>query len=662
MRLRVGGVHLCFSILLAIFLLSDALTGWASLIPPAHAAALTPFSSPQASMTFQQFLKEGRPAPKVTPSAPRTSPPASILSKGKGPALSQLPPHAEPATMHPLTFSLTPSFQAGSVSVKPLDMVGSDQRLEVQIRPGLLDLSQATVATGGAPTGTLTLHVTQIHGHFVGSTSVLGTYTLQLDDAQGHVVTGARLRTPITFLYHYQLSEMQRMDLDPGRLFLTWPSEVSAARQAHQPTAAFIIPLHNDPATHTLTAQSTVLGPQFDVGGGDTTEQSPPTPHLASVQGNAGQLSYSYPLTVAPGPPGTTPALTLTYNSGSTNARTGVSSPSNDVGDGWSLTLGSISAAQYPSGSAQTGTWYALNDVDNTSDRLVPNGSPGAFVTEHLTALKVQQIQENGQPCFHVWAGDGAYSEYGCTTDSLQYHTDSNGTRTNYRWDLDSLVPPNEGSADRYLRVSYEQDIVTISGHVTIRDAVMKQITYGVQGGSVAGTVDFTYLAPFTNGTWTTAYRYGSNYHCTPLVSTPLRCDDPLDYPGGLTAPTVMSTFSLQTVTSYVGDDSSATRKAASYSFSYNESSFLHGWDDYTQIQEYMSGTHQLTSVVPTMYLGGTAHPLKPLQLGYSSALMDSYSDQSEKILNGTQNYSVQIYGQYLTSYVDTNTGVGATI
>lgn len=103
---------------------------------------------------------------------------------------------------------------------------------------------------------------------------------------------------------------------------------------------------------------------RFDVGGGDPQNQSPPAPHFASVQGNAGQLSYSYPLQVPPGPAGVAPQLSLNYSSSDPNQRHSITSTANNTGDGWSLSSGSITADIYPTSPTPT-TWYFISGVAN---------------------------------------------------------------------------------------------------------------------------------------------------------------------------------------------------------------------------------------------------------------------------------------------------------
>ncbi|MBA2288281.1 MAG: hypothetical protein H0W02_22630, partial [Ktedonobacteraceae bacterium] len=524
-------MHLCFSVLLAIFLLSDVLTGWATLIPAAHAAALAPPTA-QSQVTFQQFLKLSQKQHQTTPFAfPRQVPQSRNTAGEKLSDPTKLPPSAEPATMTPLSQPLTTSFLASTTGGTPLVLKSSDQRLEVQIPSGALDVSQASIAGGSKPGGALTLHVSQLHGHFAGQVSMLGSYSMQVVDAAGHPVTGIRLRTPVAFVYHYQPSEIALLGLDPDRLLMSWPDLTFAARQAHQSFSAFTIPLHNDARTHTLTGQSTVLGSGiFDVGGGDPANQSPPTPHFASMQGNSGQLTYSYPLSVPPGPPGTTPDLTLTYSSQSTNERHSQAAPTGSMGEGWALSMGAITADQYPSTSAGRGTWYFISGVDHVSDRLISND--GAFFqTEHISNLRVHLFTPSGrtQPCFQVWDTTGAYYEFGCTNDSLQYHI-VNGTRTNYEWDLNHVTPANEGPGTdhRSITVSYLQDMTSAG----VRSSALKQIVYGTStGNQVAGTIDFFYWAPYAQSPWTQSYDTVSGYYGNGGIcpSTPApthrRCD-----------------------------------------------------------------------------------------------------------------------------------------
>ncbi len=632
-----------------------------------------------AHLTLQQFLREGQPNPLYRQpfTFPRMPPPVH-LAKGEQLAdLQHLPPSAEPPTMKPLQVTLSSAFLTGSspaptTSPTPtatptgtpsasgtLDLLSSDQRLEVQIAPASFDLSQAKTVQGTPlPAGSsLILTISQVHGTFVGQIDVLGQYTVQITDAQGVAVQGIHLKQPISILFHYDPQVIADLGLDPGRLLLVWPQQIAAARAAHQPWNAYALLMHNDARTHTLSAQSNVLvNGTLLTATGSPDNASPPRPNLASAQGNSGQLSYAYPLTVAPGPLGTVPQLVLSYASATTNGRHNHASPAPDFGEGWSLSLGAISASEYPSNSAGgAATWYSLSGVDGISDLLVPtpNSNPVSYITEHGSQLKIVQSSANGQPCFQAWDPSGNEYLFGCTSDSLQYYTDSSGTRHNYEWDLEKLIPANEGPGTdgRYLSVSYEQDKASSNGYTTIRDAVIKQIIYG-DGTTVSGTVDFSYQGPYNDGSWVSKY----------TSSDGLRSDDPVNDSGGLNAPLVMATFTPVSVTSYVGSDSGG-QKDSRYSFSFSDSGYASCWDDYTQLPMYCAGEHLLQSVTPTVYQNGTGHQLPGLVVGYSAKLEDSYYDTTQPLPSDPNlHYNVATYWQYLNSYDDLATGVGATI
>ena len=177
----LGRSWLVLTLVLGLLMLSQMLSNWSLLIQPAaYAAGLgTPASAP-SNMTFQQFLKQGRAdkvyhGPLIRP-ADKNAVPGSAQKHFTD--YSQLPPSAEPATMKTFSQPLTAAFLAGSAGTTALDLNGSDGRLEVQIPPGALDLSHATVSGGGSPSGALTLQMSQISGHSVGQVNRLGSYPL----------------------------------------------------------------------------------------------------------------------------------------------------------------------------------------------------------------------------------------------------------------------------------------------------------------------------------------------------------------------------------------------------------------------------------------------------------------------------------------------------
>ncbi len=674
---------------MSLLVCAGLLGSWSAFFRPNNTANAQQASSTPPSFTFQQFLKQGPQATPVKKGPPShyPQPPKKVASSSKTTTPSTNPvtlrPSAGPATMQPLTQPLASAFLTGAAGASALDLKGNDGRLEVQVQPGSLDVSQAALSNGAAPSGTLSLQISQVFGHFEGMTSTLGEYQFQVVDSQGQVVQGIKPRAPFTLLYHYQPSEMQALNLDPDHILLSWPTLIAAAQQAKQPTTSLVMAMRNDSSTNTLSAQSAAFGPGPFTMGNDGQNQFTPIPHVAEVQGNNGQVSYSYPLRVVPGSGGFTPQLDLTYSSMEPNDRHSNTSTAGDFGDGWSLSLGSITSETYPDTGA---TWYFLNGIDNVGDRLIATGSNNLYYTEHLSYLRIQQTTgAGGQPCFDIWDKSGTFYEIGCTVDSLEYSM-TGTTRNNYQWNVDRIIAPNEGASGststvwRILLISYLQDCGSGSSTqacsgVTIRDSAIKQITYGysTSGGSLtqltsadtAGTIDFTYDAPFSytkNGvTWATAYTYGygGNQSCTPAATTTLRCDDPVQKSGGFSPPDVMSTFSPLTITSYLGTDAATSNAAYAYTFNFIDSSFQSCTDPISGTGGYCAGEHVLWQITPYMYQNGAGYSFRSTTFGYT-ALKNTYYDSLHNGWNGPFNTSTT--WNYLSSYQDQDTGMGESI
>jgi hypothetical protein len=413
--------QLLLSLFLALLVLAGAVGGWNAWLRPANAANAGTLLSASSQMTFQHFLQERR-QNKVAagPQSYKGRPPA-VPPPQHSTDYNTLLPSAEPPTMQPITQVLSASFFQGGSGGSPLDLVGSDGRLEIVIVPGTFDVSQATVAGGAPPSGALRLSVSELQGYYVGQSVSLGRYQLQLVDSHGQVLSGVQALQPITLRYHYQPAELTALELDPGRVALTFPDRIAAARKAKTSAAADELLMQNDPTTATLSTQSSLLVGSIIELSSTPQDQSTPTLHLASVQGNSGQLTDSYPLQVSPGPGGFQPQLALSYTSAGPNERHSANSPAGAEGDGWSLSLGFISEETY--GSNPGTVWYFLNDVAGVGDRLIPTGSNNLYDTQHISYLKIQQVTSSitNQPCFDVWDKSGTFYEIGCTSSSLQY-------------------------------------------------------------------------------------------------------------------------------------------------------------------------------------------------------------------------------------------------
>lgn len=665
--------------LLLLLLLNSVLFNWFFLAQQVFAAPLAP-TAQSGHLTFQQYANEGQ-QEKISPAAlvrPTTGKP-----KTPSHAQSVTLPGAEPATMRPLTQVLsatqTSAKLLGAPASKPLDLLSSDGRFEVQIPAGAFDVQTARTSQDKVPVGALSLHISQVQGHAEGLFNTLGTYQIQVFDSQKAVLKKLVLRAPLTVIYHYQPWEMQALDLDPGQILLTWPGLLTTDTLAKTSTANDVVRFTNNPSAHTLTAQTTVIDLSASLSvGSEPNNQTPPTPLFASVQGNSGNVSYGYPLQVAPGSGGFAPQLQLVYSSGSPNARHSQVSPADDAGDGWSVSLGAITASQQltPDGE-DSETIYSISGVDHISDRMVPDpNNSGFYLTEHLSHLRIQQVNNSatGQICFHVWDTSGTYYEYGCNTNALQFYTTDSG-RVNYAWDLDLEQSATQGpnTARNQITATYVRDMATVSSNTSVRDAQLEQVAYGTlaSNGSTftrAGTIDFHYHAPTAiSGTdglgqaWTVAY--GTRYHCatTSPVSTTLRCDDPLAR-GSSPAPVTMSTLTLDSIETFVGTDSATSHLDDAYTLTYNQDTpFAACSDPETGDALYCAGEHTLASITPTAYLGGIATPQKPTILTYTSLLQNSYYDSSQENESGSP-FSGHSSWKYLASYNDEQTGVGERI
>lgn len=269
-----GRRHFVLLFCTLVVVLSGVIGGTSLLIRSLAAGPDTLPGAP-SNLTFDQFLQQGQRdkayhGPLILP---------GTIPNGPAPKHStdyaNLPPTAEPPTMKPLTQDLSSSILAGSTSTTPVDLLSSDGRLELRMPPGSLDVTHATVTAGASPSGALTLQVTQLHGHSIGEMNMLGSYQMQVVDSQGQAVSGLQVTQPITIVYHYQPAEMDALDLDPAKIVLTWPTLISTAQQANQPATKYQLTMQDDPTTHTLSAQSNVLGPgPFDMTG-EPQNQSP---------------------------------------------------------------------------------------------------------------------------------------------------------------------------------------------------------------------------------------------------------------------------------------------------------------------------------------------------------------------------------------------------
>ncbi len=657
--------------LLCVLLLPAFINGWPAV--SVVKAATIPVKG-RSQQTVQNFLKQGSlnhayHGPFIRPQ--RIPPvPGTKTQKAARKSLPRI--NGASPTMKPLSLQLSSGFLASHSQIKraviadpaPLDLKSSDGRLEVLVPHQAIDSSQAARDQGLAPVGAYTLLVSQISGHTIKSDHLLGTYQLQVLDSQGHVVHHLHLLKPLTIRYHYTSTEMFAVNLDPGQIQLRWPALIDTANKSHQSTHMLVASASNNAHTRTLTVQTSNLESAAFTLGGLASTASAGGSSSASMSGNDGQSNYSYPLSLPPGPAGFTPSLVLNYSSNTTNQRTNQRTPAGSTGEGWTLSLGSITF---------DGTVYTLNELGGKSERLIPSLTDQTrFETMNITHMRI--VYSTDTKCFHVWDRSGTEYEFGCTADSLQYTTDFNGTKTNYRWDLDRMVAPfNFDTQVKLILISYLQDKVTTSGNTSIRDAGMKQIVYGTASSphattlsQVNGTVDFHYHAPQAQGSWAAAY--GKNYHCvnSPPKSTTLRCDDELSGTDntGFTwnPPTVMSTLTLDSITSYVGKDDSTGFLTYKDAFSYLDYPFTLNYTLSGGSGVPAAGDHLLASVIPTIYQNGQPIVHKGISFTYTKRLSDIYTSDYDTVYSTTDAQTRVSAWKYLATYFNQDTGSGGSI
>ena len=120
-----------------------------------------------------------------------------------------------------------------------------------------------------------------------------------------------------------------------------------------------------------------------------------------------------------------------------------------------------------------------------------------------------------------------------------------------------------------------------------------------------------------------------------------LRCDNPLattDVP----APTIMSTFTLDSMLAYKGADNANNNKAYGFLFQYKDTPFIKNCiDPYTQLARDCAGEHVLSEMTPAVYQAGAQHTLKSVEFHYTTR-KDTYYDSSQTSSDGTQQFQTQ--------------------
>ncbi|GCE23204.1 RHS repeat-associated core domain-containing protein [Dictyobacter kobayashii] len=342
---------------------------------------------------------------------------------------------------------------------------------------------------------------------------------------------------------------------------------VKATPQVTATVAATVTPpLH---ATVTPTATPATMVPAAASSTISFSTQAPQaswgSPQNVDVGLSAGSLDYSYPISVPPGPGGFAPNLNLTYSSGSVSESHNAQGTAPWVGEGWNLSLGSITWSEQNVTPGIDNTYenvWSISDPNGISGQLIPPGYSETSTSIDSTSTywhsapeshaRIQQVKFNNQPCWHVWLPNGMIEEFGCTNDSRQSATDVQGNFHPYRWDLNLLV-------DRYgnqIRVHYQQDQPIHD----VRDSAISFIEYD---DPTCHNANYAQSDGVTLGcsTWNPLVKiaFNAEYKADRILNTTggcnnwsqyIRCDAPADLSGsnGLPAPKAFSDYILNNV------------------------------------------------------------------------------------------------------------------
>ncbi len=409
--------------------------------------------------------------------------------------------------------------QRGLLTLDPMtpsQFLGSDGRLEIDVPAGAV--TSTDLATAG---GQLALSVKQIappSGGTGGGSGrySFGTYLIQTVNGQKQEWSQP-LRKPLIFKLHVSPEEYA-VDVQHAVLVFNgeFPSDTNfnpddagpmiSAAQAHL-TPASATQATFDSTGPLLTATAFMPSDPVAAFNTDSPVATFGKPDIFGADLSAGALSGGYPIEVPAGPAGFTPPLALSYSSAAVNEQHNPQGAAGWVGEGWSLSLGSISWAEHNVAESVGTNWensWELNDAFGTSAELIPpttavttfcgigtNSAPTPPpVVWHTTPenhAKVIEIAGTSQltcggaartlPCFRTFLPNGVMEEFGCTPYSVQWYPLANGAYAVNQWNLDLIQDPKGNQ----MRINYGDDLVS-SNHNYPRDIVISSIEWGSPG------------------------------------------------------------------------------------------------------------------------------------------------------------------------------------
>jgi hypothetical protein len=301
--------------------------------------------------------------------------------------------------------------------------VSNDGRLSIDLPSGAVSPAQV-VADGGA-TSLLIRQILPASGSNAGGSGhySFGTYLIQVVGAAGHLANHG-LQTPVTLKLHYGTADSAQdighayavingpvpscVNLDPASVAVpgqapSIPPSASVSSPSTQigtstaptaqsgPSSAASAPLSAtigapsapatsvDPTDQTLTTTMTIDSASTSAGW--STNSAIATfgkPDPTEVDLSGGALTTSYNIDVPAGPKGFKPPLSLVYNSAGVNDQHNVQGAAPWVGEGWNMTMGSISWAEHNVNGAWQDNWE-LSDAFGTGASLIPPATSTAI-------------------------------------------------------------------------------------------------------------------------------------------------------------------------------------------------------------------------------------------------------------------------------------------
>ncbi len=578
--------------------------------------------------------------------------------------------------------------QPGQIALQPgkaAHYIGSDGRLIVDVPAGAVTATD--VAQAGGALFLQVRQVAQTSGSSAGGSGEvsLGTYLLQVVDAHAVLATQG-LHQPVTLHFDYG-TKGSALDLAHVIAVFNAPLPDGASGAPLAATSgvtstpasgissgglrsmAYVgvsatalglgrpshTPMTLDRAHHQLQASTTFVSASASASfNTDAPVASFGKPDPFNVDLNAGALTFDEPIDLPNGPGGLTPPLHLTYSSAGVSEQHNIEAAAPWVGEGWNLSLGSISWAEHnvtsycPSGCGATwesswqlsdpfgtaaelippntgvSTYYddTPNTYYNTSTKSYPN-TPVRWHTAPETHAKIYSyVGPNSLPnmpahpsCFRVYLPNGIMEEFGCTPDSLQYYYVPSNLDSYYvsSWLLDLITDPNGNQ----IHITYQRDMATYSGASYTRDVEPATVEWDSPGcHDVQHACTGSAWAPLMRVNFVASHsvaRLTGHPNSNPCnTGSNLRCDDPLDYSGsgGLAAPQVQSTFVLNDIQVQLRSSGTGNwNTLKDYQLSYEQSGPHFITDPVSGLQMGFAGTLDMTQIQMVGDDGNTTLP-----------------------------------------------------